>query len=128
MGSFTMFTIQLVRYFSLVLEMCRRMSKICVQISLQDFAAIEKEVNRIMRAHQPFERIEVTKRDVLELFSYNKFKTEIIKELTGDLVSIYRCGTLVDLCTGPHIKHTGRIKAFKVTNVRMNNISESVRL
>lgn len=82
---------------------------------------IEKEVSRIMKYQQPFERIEISKKDLLELFSYNKFKLEIIEKQIGDQATIYRCGTLIDLCTGPHIKHTGRIKAFKVTSVSTFN-------
>lgn len=54
----------------------------------------------------------------MELFSYNRFKMELIEKKIGDRGAVYRCGTLVDLCSGPHIKHTGKIKTFKLTNVR----------
>lgn len=67
----------------------------------------------------PFDRIEVSRENLLKMFSYNKFKTKIIEEkIKSDKATIYRCGTLIDLCAGPHIFHTGRIKAFKLLNVR----------
>lgn len=55
----------------------------------------------------------------MELFSYNRFKLEIIEKKISGRGTVYRCGSLVDLCSGPHIKHTGKIKAFKLTNVRL---------
>lgn len=79
-------------------------------------------MSKIVRSRQPFERIEVSKQDLMELFSYNRFKMEIIEEQIGDRGTVYRCGSLVDLCTGPHIQHTGKIKAFKLTNVRFHTL------
>ncbi|KAJ4711144.1 threonine--tRNA ligase, mitochondrial [Melia azedarach] len=62
---------------------------------------------------QPFERIEVTRDQALELFSDNNFKVEIINELPADkTITVYRCGPLVDLCRGPHIPNTSFVKAF----------------
>ncbi|KAK3011055.1 hypothetical protein RJ639_012465 [Escallonia herrerae] len=62
---------------------------------------------------QPFERIEVSKEQALEMFSDNKFKIEIIEDLPGDkTITVYRCGPLVDLCRGPHIPNTSFAKAF----------------
>lgn len=76
-------------------------------------------MGKITRSRLPFERIEVSKGDLMEMFSYNRFKMEIIEKKIGDRGTVYRCGSLVDLCSGPHIKHTGKIKAFKLTNVRL---------
>lgn len=89
-----------------------------LQIHLKYLSVIENEIGRITRSRQPFERIEVSKVDLMELFSYNRFKMEIIEKNIGDWGTVYRCGSLVDLCSGPHIKHTGKIKSFKLTNVR----------
>ncbi|KAF5197432.1 Threonine--trna ligase, partial [Thalictrum thalictroides] len=62
---------------------------------------------------QPFERIEVSREQALELFSENNFKVEIINELPEDkTITVYRCGPLVDLCRGPHIPNTSFVKAF----------------
>ena len=58
----------------------------------------------------------LTKEDALELFQENPFKIQTIKGKVPDgaKVTAYRCGDLIDLCTGPHIPSTGLIKAFKV--------------
>jgi len=65
---------------------------------------------------QPFERLEMTKEDLLEMFAYNKFKCRIIKEkINTPTTTVYRCGPLIDLCRGPHVKDTGKIKAVAVT-------------
>ncbi len=50
------------------------------------------------------------------MFAYNPFKTEIIKNKIpeGGKTTAYRCGPLIDLCLGPHVPHTGAVKAFKV--------------
>jgi threonyl-tRNA synthetase len=53
---------------------------------------------------------------LLEMFKYSKYKVHFIKDKIpeGGSTTVYRCGPLIDLCTGPHIPHTGRIKAFSV--------------
>ncbi|RVW50222.1 Threonine--tRNA ligase, mitochondrial 1 [Vitis vinifera] len=62
---------------------------------------------------QPFERIEVSRNQALEMFSENSFKIEIINDLPEDkTITVYRCGPLVDLCRGPHIPNTSFVKAF----------------
>lgn len=59
----------------------------------------------------------MSKANLFELFKYNKFKLQIIEEKIAERGTVYRCGTLIDLCTGPHIKHTGDIKVLKLLNV-----------
>jgi threonyl-tRNA synthetase len=58
----------------------------------------------------------LTKEEALELFAYNPFKIQLIssKIPEGGKVTAYRNGDLIDLCTGPHVPNTGRVKAFKV--------------
>jgi threonyl-tRNA synthetase len=58
----------------------------------------------------------LTKSEALDLFSSNPFKVSLItnKIPEGGKITAYKCGTLIDLCTGPHIPNTGRVKAFKV--------------
>lgn len=68
-----------------------------------------------MKDKQPFERLEVKKETLLEMFKYNKFKCRILNEkVNTPTTTVYRCGPLIDLCRGPHVKHTGKIKAMKV--------------
>ncbi|KAE9454597.1 hypothetical protein C3L33_13501, partial [Rhododendron williamsianum] len=77
------------------------------------FKRIETGAAKAVGEKQPFERIEVTREQALELFSENKFKIEIIRELPEDkTITVYRCGPLVDLCRGPHIPNTSFVKAL----------------
>ncbi|RKO98099.1 hypothetical protein CXG81DRAFT_30223 [Caulochytrium protostelioides] len=66
---------------------------------------------------QPFVRLVVSKENLLKMFKHNKYKQHIINDKIPDGTSttVYRCGPLIDLCAGPHIPHTGKIKAFAVT-------------
>ncbi|KAE9536978.1 hypothetical protein AGLY_006785 [Aphis glycines] len=84
-------------------------------ISNLDYSVMENIVKQIVKEKQPFERLEVSKEDLLEMFKYNEFKVRILNEkVTTPTTTIYRCGPLIDLCRGPHIRHTGKVKAFKV--------------
>lgn len=58
----------------------------------------------------------MNKEQALQLFEYNPFKVQLIKSKIPEngRLTAYKCGDLIDLCTGPHIPSTGRIKAFKV--------------
>lgn len=79
---------------------------------------IESEMQQIISKKHQIQRIEVDRKDLQELFAYNKFKLRILDEtMTNDKVSVYRCGNLIDLSLGPHIKHTGKLKAVKLTKV-----------
>ncbi|KAG7301259.1 Threonine--tRNA ligase 1-cytoplasmic [Plutella xylostella] len=85
-------------------------------ISSTDFPAMETLVKKIAKEKQPFERLELTKEQLLEMFDYNLFKVRILNEkVDTPTTTVYRCGTLIDLCRGPHVRHTGKVKAFKVT-------------
>ncbi|RWS31742.1 threonine-tRNA ligase: cytoplasmic-like protein, partial [Leptotrombidium deliense] len=85
-------------------------------VSQSHFPKIESVMKSICDEKQPFERLELSKDELLQLFDYNKFKVRILKEkVTDDRTTVYRCGTLIDLCRGPHVLHTGHVKAFKVT-------------
>ncbi|XP_068641015.1 threonine--tRNA ligase, mitochondrial 1 [Aristolochia californica] len=77
------------------------------------FERIKSRAKKAVAEKQPFERIEVTRDQALEMFSENPFKVEIINELPEDkTITVYRCGPLVDLCRGPHIPNTSFVKAF----------------
>ena len=64
----------------------------------------------------PFERLDLTKEEALDLFADNKYKVEFIdsKIALDEMTSVYKIGDFIDLCTGPHIDTTGRVKAFKL--------------
>ena len=58
----------------------------------------------------------MTKAQLLEMFNYNEFKQRIIAgKIPEPKTTVYRCGPLIDLCRGPHVRTTGHIKALKVT-------------
>ncbi|XP_039775717.1 threonine--tRNA ligase, mitochondrial 1-like [Panicum virgatum] len=79
----------------------------------EHFSIIENQAQKAVTEKQPFERIEVSRAEALEMFAENKFKVEIINELPEDkTITVYRCGPLVDLCRGPHIPNTSFVKAF----------------
>ncbi|GBG71621.1 hypothetical protein CBR_g9037 [Chara braunii] len=85
-------------------------------LSEANFKPIEKCVEKIAKERQPFERIEVTRDEAMEMFATNTFKIEIIKELPPEkTITVYRCGNLVDLCRGPHIPSTSSVKAMACT-------------
>ena len=84
-----------------------------------DFPAIEAEMKKIIAEAAPFERSVVSKKEAADLFAGmgENYKVEIINELPGDTATLYKSGDFVDLCRGPHIPDTGRVKAFKLLSV-----------
>jgi threonyl-tRNA synthetase len=79
-----------------------------------DLKRIESAAKKAVTQKHPFERIQVSKDEALEMFSDNKLKIEIINDLAAadKTITVYRCGPLVDLCGGPHIPNTSFVKAF----------------
>lgn len=85
-------------------------------VTLENFGNLEKVSTKVIKEKQKFVRLEMTKEELLKMFYYNKFKVKFISDKVPDGTSttVYRCGTLIDLCRGPHILHTGKIKAMKL--------------
>ena len=87
-------------------------------ISSDDFERIEGKMAEIIAADEPFVREVVTREEAKEIFKDQKFKAEHIDDLPEDAeISIYRHGSFVDLCAGPHIPSAGKIGAFKLMKV-----------
>uniref|UniRef100_A0A1I8FU34 threonine--tRNA ligase n=1 Tax=Macrostomum lignano TaxID=282301 RepID=A0A1I8FU34_9PLAT len=85
-------------------------------VSQEDFPPLDNLCKKIVKEKQPFERLEMSKADLLEMFKYNEFKQRIINtKIDTPTTTVYKCGPLIDLCRGPHVPHTGRIKAMMVT-------------
>ncbi|KAL1407409.1 threonyl-tRNA synthetase [Vanrija albida] len=86
-------------------------------ISQEDHKGIEQVASKVVKEKQPFERLSLPKEVLLEMFKYNKYKQHYINDKVPDGTSstVYRCGPLIDLCLGPHVPHTGRIKSLAVT-------------
>ncbi|XP_012588211.1 PREDICTED: probable threonine--tRNA ligase 2, cytoplasmic isoform X1 [Condylura cristata] len=84
-------------------------------VSSSELSALENMCRAIVKEKQPFERLEVSKDALLEMFKYNKFKCRILNEkVNTPTTTVYRCGPLIDLCKGPHVRHTGQIKAIRI--------------
>ncbi|MEA3432340.1 MAG: threonine--tRNA ligase [candidate division WOR-3 bacterium] len=82
----------------------------------EEIARIEKEMKKIIEENLPFKREELSINDAIKLFKkFNEdYKIELLQELEGS-VSIYKNNGFIDLCKGPHIPSTGRIRFFKLT-------------
>jgi threonyl-tRNA synthetase len=100
------------------------------RISPDDFEKIEAEMKKEIKANHPFEKVEVSRDEALELGKQgrlaalgerpepSKFKLDIIENIPADeKISLYRNGEFIDLCAGPHVMRTGNIGAFKLTTV-----------
>lgn len=89
--------------------------------TLDDFEKIEKRMKEIAAADYPFVREELAREKAIELFAQKgeDYKVELIRDLPSDVsvVSLYQDGDYVDLCRGPHVPSTGKIKAFKLLSV-----------
>ena len=87
--------------------------------SPDQFEAIEAEMQRIIDAAVPFERMDISKADAVKLFSDmgEPYKVELIEGLEDGTITLYRNGDFVDLCRGPHIPNAGFVKAFKLLSV-----------
>ena len=83
-------------------------------ISSDDFGAIEKKMAEIAKADEPFVREVVSIDEAKKIFADQRFKLEHIDDLTDQEISIYRHGSFVDLCAGPHVPSAGKIGAFKM--------------
>ncbi len=86
-------------------------------VSEEDFPKIEAEMKKIVDGKIPFERTLVSKAEALDFFKDDPYKLELIRDLEDGTISLYRQGDFVDLCRGPHVPHTGMVKAFKLMRV-----------
>ena len=85
-----------------------------------DFAAVEKEMRRILAGNHDFVRKEVSREEALKLFEGQDYKIELINDLPADaVISTYEQDGFLDLCRGPHVANTKEINAqsFKLTKV-----------
>lgn len=89
------------------------------QLSTEDFEAIEDEMRKIAKEDLGIAREEIGKSEALELFEQDgeAYKLEILEDLEDGQISLYRQGEFFDLCRGPHVPSTGRLKAFKLLSV-----------
>lgn len=89
-------------------------------ITPEDFPLIEKEMQQIIDADYPIVRRELSREEALKLFDEHQesYKVELINDLPADAqISIYQQGEFIDLCMGPHIPSTGKVKSFKLMSL-----------
>ncbi len=89
-------------------------------ITMEDFAKIEAEMKKIIKSNLPIERFTLPREEALALMSGfgENYKVELINDLPeGEEISFYKQGAFIDLCRGPHLPSTGKIKAFKLMSI-----------
>ena len=81
-----------------------------------EWPSIENRAKKFTKDKQAFERLEVSKDNLRKMFGYSKYKMHYIEKFVpdGESSTVYRNGTLVDLCQGPHIQNTRKIESFKI--------------
>lgn len=86
--------------------------------SSEELKAIEKEMKKIVKEKLPIERQELGRKEALQLMREKDepYKVELIEDLPDETLSFYRQGDFIDLCSGPHLEHTGQVKALKLTH------------
>ncbi len=88
------------------------------RITPEDFEKIEAEMKAIVKEDLPFERIEVSRVEAVKMLEGQKYKLERLADIPeGEAISFYTCGDFFDLCRGPHVESTGKIRAFKILSV-----------
>ena len=92
-------------------------------VSDDDLAIISAKAQEVCNKKYPFPRLVLSKEEALEMFSCNPFKTNLIKNKVpeGSKTTVYKCGPLIDLCMGPHVSNTGKIKAFAAVKTSSTN-------
>jgi threonyl-tRNA synthetase len=85
----------------------------------EDLEKLEKKMNELARQNNPFVRQEISKPEAIQYFTQknDEYKLDLLAGLADGEISFYTQGGFTDLCRGPHIPHTGLIKAIKLTNI-----------
>ena len=89
-------------------------------ITQADLAKVESEMQKIIKSNLPIERFTLPREEAIALMKeYSEdYKVELIQDLPeGETISFYKQGGFTDLCRGPHLPSTGKIKAFKLTSI-----------
>ncbi len=82
-----------------------------------DLPVIQNKMKEIIASDTPFIHQEASKEEAKQIFASQPYKLELIEELPDEKVSLYQQGSFLDMCRGPHVKSSGKIKAFKLLNI-----------
>lgn len=82
-------------------------------------AKVEAKMQVLAQQKNPYERIPISKKEAIAHYTkhYNRYKLELLADLSDGDITFYKQGNFVDLCKGPHLPHTGYIKAIKLLNI-----------
>ncbi|HEC93495.1 MAG TPA: threonine--tRNA ligase [Candidatus Atribacteria bacterium] len=85
----------------------------------EDMVIIEQKMKEIIERDLPFKKMEVSKEEANKIFKdkEEKYKLELLEDIQDEKVTLYQQGDFIDLCRGPHVPSTGKIKAFKLLSV-----------
>ena len=86
----------------------------------EDLSKLEEEMKNIIKEDLPIERFELPRQEAIKLMEEREepYKVELIRDLPeGEIISFYKQGEFVDLCRGPHLPSTGKVKAIKLTSM-----------
>ena len=86
----------------------------------EDLPKIEAEMSRIVKENLPIEKVLMERQEALDFFAAKQenYKVELINDLPADaVISAYKQGEFTDLCAGPHLASTGKVKAFKLQSI-----------
>lgn len=85
----------------------------------EDMVIIEQKMKEIIERDLPFKKIEVNKEEANKIFKdkEEEYKLELLEDIQDEKVTLYQQGDFMDLCRGPHVPSTGKIKAFKLLSV-----------
>ena len=85
----------------------------------EDLLILEKKMNELAKKNNPYQRQEISKADAVNYFSDkgDEYKLDLLQNLEDGGITLYSQGGFTDLCRGPHIPHTGFIKAIKLTSI-----------
>ena len=89
------------------------------KITEDDLLTLEKKMNELAKKNNPYQRKEISKQDAIAYFSEkgDEYKLDLLQNLEDGGITLYSQGGFTDLCRGPHIPHTGFIKAIKLTSI-----------
>ena len=82
-------------------------------LTTDDLPEIAEKMRRRVESDVPFVHEEVSKDEARELFAEQPYKLELIDEIADEKVGLYKHGSFVDLCQGPHMERTGQVRAFR---------------
>lgn len=90
-----------------------------MKITEDDLLTLEKKMNELAKRNNPYQRKEISKQDAVAYFSEkgDEYKLDLLQNLEDGGITLYSQGEFTDLCRGPHIPHTGFIKAIKLTSI-----------